>query len=415
MSTDDLRLTTAEAADRLGVKPETLYAYVSRGLIERRRTPGGPSTFAARDVERLVRAGRRTRSLPPLVFPSSLTLIADGRYAYRGVDAVAASRAHRFEEVAEWLWRGSWPDEVRWPFDAAALDDVLAAQAAASVECLPLDRYRIIAAVAAAADPVRHRTEPDVVVPAARRLLRLLVHGLPRADGREARRVEPARSMAEVLWTRLTTTPRTPARVGLLDAALVLLADHELPSSTLAVRTAAMVRADVYEVVGTGLSVCGGLRHGGASLGVEALLHEAARVGPERALADRLDRGDRIPGFGHPLYPDGDPRAPVLLDGLDALDLPAERVSVVRAVVDGTTARTGLAPNVDAALAALSYAAAMAPGAGEATFALARTAGWVAHALEQYETPTFMRTRVDYVGPRVDDVGPPVEDIGPPR
>ena len=82
------RLTTAQAAERLGVKPETLYAYVSRGLIERHRTPGGVSTFAARDVERLARAGKRTKSLPPVVFPSGLTSIADGRYSYRGVDAV---------------------------------------------------------------------------------------------------------------------------------------------------------------------------------------------------------------------------------------------------------------------------------------------------------------------------------------
>ncbi len=102
------RLTTAEAADRLGVKPETLYAYVSRGLVERHRTPGGVSTFDARDVERLARAGRRTKRLPPIVFPSSLTSIADGRLSYRGVDGVEAARTHRFEEVAEWLWTGTW-------------------------------------------------------------------------------------------------------------------------------------------------------------------------------------------------------------------------------------------------------------------------------------------------------------------
>ncbi|HQF96756.1 MAG TPA: MerR family DNA-binding transcriptional regulator, partial [Microthrixaceae bacterium] len=104
------RLTTAQAAERLGVKPETLYAYVSRGLIERHRTPGGVSTFAARDVERLARAGKRTKSLPPVVFPSGLTSIADGRYSYRGVDAVRAAAEHRFEEIAEWLWLGRWPD-----------------------------------------------------------------------------------------------------------------------------------------------------------------------------------------------------------------------------------------------------------------------------------------------------------------
>ncbi|CAN5732909.1 citrate synthase [soil metagenome] len=393
------RLTTAEAADRLGVKPETLYAYVSRGLIERQRDPGGPSTFAARDVERLVRSGRRSRSLPPLVFPSALTLIADGRYSYRGVDAVEAARDHRFEEVAEWLWTGTWPEEVRWPFDSAALDDVLAAQRAADVECLPLDRLRVIAALAAAADPDRHHTEPDAVVATARRLLRLMVHGLHRADRRAARRAEPARSVAEVLWTRLTTVPRTPARIAVLDAALVLMTDHELATSTLAVRAAAMVRADTYEVVGAGLNVCGGLRHGGASLGVEALIHEASQSGVDRTLAAHLDRGARVPGFGHQLYPDGDPRAPALLDRLDELDAPPRQVAIIRAVIAGVVERTGLHPNVDAGLAALSVAAQMGPGAGEAIFAVARTAGWVAHALEQYDSPTFMRTRVDYVGP----------------
>ena len=107
INVDPRRLTTAEAAERLGVKPETLYAYVSRGLIERHRDPGGVSTYLPRDVERLARAGRRTKALPPVVFPSGLTLIADGRFSYRGVDAVAAATEHGFEEVAEWLWTGT--------------------------------------------------------------------------------------------------------------------------------------------------------------------------------------------------------------------------------------------------------------------------------------------------------------------
>ena len=215
----NVRLTTAEAAARLGVKPETLYAYVSRGLVERQRDPGGASTFAARDIERLARAGRRTKNLPAIVFPSGLTRIADGRVAYRGVDAVQAALTHRFEEVAEWLWRGQWPEHTRWPFDPVALDLVLGAQAGLPSGCLPLDRFRVIAAVAGATDPVRHDARPEVVEATARRLLRLLAHGLPRADGREARRAEPARTMAEVLWTRSMRLPRTPARVDLLDAA----------------------------------------------------------------------------------------------------------------------------------------------------------------------------------------------------
>ncbi len=393
------RITTADAAARLGVKPETLYAYVSRGVIDRQRHPGGASTFDLRDVERLARSSRRGRSLPALVFPSALTLIADGRLSFRGVDAVGAATAHRFEEVAEWLWLGEWPDATSWPFDGDALDRVLAAQQPLSPRCLPLDRFRIIAAVAAA-EGSRHDTAVESVVPAARHLLRLLAHGLPRADRRAARRVEPARTMAEVLWTRLTRLPRTPARIDLLDTALGLLADHELASSTLAVRMAAMVRADVHEVIGAGLNVIGGTRHGGASLVLETTLRDAARLGVAPALDGRLDGDGGHRGFGHALYPDGDPRAAALLRDLDRLDPPGDRLATVRAVLDSAAARGLPPPNVDTALAAVTFCSDMPPGSGEAIFALARSAGWVAHAIEQFDQPTFMRARVDYTGPR---------------
>ena len=393
------RLTTAEAAERLGVKPETLYAYVSRGLIERHHTPGGVSTYALRDVERLARAGRRTRHLPPVVFPSSLTLIADGSCTYRGVDVVEATQSHRFEEVAEWLWSGRWPIQTRWPFDRTGLDHVLAAQQQIPFDCLPIDRFRIITAVAGAVDPIRHDDRTEALLPTARRLLRLLAHGLPRADRREARRAEPTRTIAEVLWTRLTRLPRNPARIAVLDTALGLLADHELASSTFSVRLAAMVRADVYEVIGAGLNVVGGLRHGGASLGVEAMLRDAARFGARQAVHARTGDRGHLAGFGHDLYPDGDPRARALLDRLSDIDPPGDRLATVDHVLALVADRGMPSPNVDVALAALTFCTDMGPGSAEAIFALARTAGWIAHAMEQYDQPTFIRGRVDYIGP----------------
>ena len=151
----------------------------------------------------------------------------------------------------------------------------------------------------------------------------------------------------------------------------------------------------------TGLNVIGGLRHGGASLELEATLHDASRIGVGRALDARLRGGGQLHGFGHPLYPDGDPRARALLRRLDELAAPADRRAVVDEVLDAAGRRSQVGePNVDAALAAVSFLAGMRPGAGEAIFALARTAGWIAHALEQYDRPTFVRGRVDYVGPR---------------
>ena len=113
------RLTTAEAAARLGVKAETLYAYVSRGLVERRRGPGG-STYSAADIDAMASTGRRARELPPLAFPSSLTTIADGACAYRGRDIVDLSRTSTFERVSEWLWTAADVSEPRWDVDPDA-------------------------------------------------------------------------------------------------------------------------------------------------------------------------------------------------------------------------------------------------------------------------------------------------------
>jgi citrate synthase len=162
---------------------------------------------------------------------------------------------------------------------------------------------------------------------------------------------------------------------------------------------AAMVRADVYEAVGAGLNVVGGLRHGGASLTIEATLRDAARFGVARAVQGRVGDGGRLDGFGHALYPDGDPRAAALLDLLAGTDPPGDRLATVTDVLDALRAQGAPPPNVDAALAAITFCADMPPGSGEAVFALARTAGWIAHALEQYDQPTFMRARVDYLGP----------------
>src|SRR4030095_2540715 len=127
-----------------------------------------------------------------------------------------------------------------------------------------------------------------------------------------------------------------PELVGTLGAALVLLADHELAASTVAARVGASVRADPHAVASAGLAVVSGTLHGGASLGIEALLAEIDR--PDRAasvIGARLRRGERLRGFGHRLYPDGDPRAAVLLDRLRTAAAGSPRPAVGEAVPAG--------------------------------------------------------------------------------
>jgi len=395
------RLTTAEAAARLGVKPATLYAYVSRGQLGRERAPDGrTSTFDPAEIDRLARPGRSRRGRRPaaeLVLPSALTAIANGLPWYRGLPVPELAATHRFEEVAAWLWtgeRGSGPGAA-WRAGGAGLAAGRRAQAALPPAALPLERIRVIAAALAAGDELRLELHPAAVAAAGRALIAGLVDCLPR-PGPAPR----GATIAARLWAGLSPLDPEPGQVATLDAALVLLADHELAASTVAARVAASVRADPYAVASAGLATVSGTLHGGASLGIEALLAEIDL--PERAasvVGARLRRGERLRGFGHRLYPDGDPRAAVLLDRLRAAAAGSPRLAVVEALLEAAARRGLPEPSVDLALAALAHVAGMVRGAGEAIFAVARTAGWIAHAIEEYDRNTPIRPRAVYTGP----------------
>jgi citrate synthase len=393
------RLSTAEAAARLGVKPATLYAYVSRGLLGRERSPGGrTSTFDPAEVERLAagRAGRRgRRPAAELAVESALTAIEGGALWYRGRPATELAATRSFEEAAEWLWSGRFPAPTAPPWRAgpAALAAGRRAQAALPEGALPLERLRVIAAALAAGDDLRLELRPAAVTAAGRALIAGLAGCLPRLGPPPARDA----GIAARLWACLSPLDPDPA---LLDAALVLVADHELAASTLAARVAASVRADPYAVVSAGLATASGSLHGGASLAVETLLAELDRpAAAPRALGERLRRGERLRGFGHPLYPDGDPRASHLLVRLRQAAGGSPRMAVVDALLEATRRRGLPPPNVDLALAALGHVAGMTRGAGEAIFAVGRVAGWLAHALEEYDRAAPIRPRAVYTGP----------------
>jgi citrate synthase len=418
-------IDAAEAAERLGVKPATLYAYVSRGVLTRRREPGGRSRFDSGEVEQLARRGRPRRAASPseLVIESQLTELRDGRPFYRGLDALELAGTASFEDVAEWLWTGSEPPPPRWrpnavdgggtdaerphphgPGDGsgpswqvpdAAVAAGRAAQSGLSPGVLPLERLQLVTCALAAADRLRHALDPPAVATAGRTLITGLVECLP---GRAA-----GSTVHERLWTKLTNRTGVSPAVDLLDAvraALVLLADHELAASTLAVRVAASVLADPYAAVSAGLGVVGGALHGGASLGVESVLSQIDE--PDQAgavLGERLRRGERIPGFGHSVYTSGDRRATALFEHIRAAVPGHERLAVAEAVLAEARQRRLPEPNVDFALGTLVTMAGMVRGAGEAIFAIARTAGWIAHAAEEYGRRSPLRLRAVYTGP----------------
>ena len=397
-------LTAQEAAERLGVKPATLYAYVSRGLVRRERAADGRSLFALSDVDRLGRHGRRDRaSGTELRIESALTAIEDEAIFYRGEDVLVLAVSRMFEEVAEFLWTGGFPERQPWAADERSREAAASVQAVLPASALPLDRLRVAVPALAALDAMRYDTREPAVVVTGRRLIAAMADGLPRQRRSAPLRVRQPNpvsdSIAGRLWAGLTGASAPAGAVEALNAALVLVADHELSVSTLAARMAASIAADPYAVVTVGLSALGGAMQAVASLAVEDLLVEVSA--PQRAagaIGERLRRGDRLPGFGHRLYPRGDPRAPALLKLLRQCWQGHPRLDAIEAVIAACEERGLPAPNIDFALASLAHLAGMRRGASEAIFAMARTAGWLAHALEEYERRTSIRPRAIYVG-----------------
>src|SRR5882724_2279209 len=403
-------LTAAEAARRLGVKPATLYAYVSRGVLSRVRAPDGrTSLLGVEEVEQLARRGRprRPAGVADITVESAITEITGDSLRFRGLDATRLAVSRTFEEVAELLWTGEFRSAREpWRARPAALAAGRGAQAALPAGTLPLDRLQVIVPAMAATDPLRLQLDRPAVIAAGRNIIAGMVDCLP-GDVTSA----AGESVAGRLWSRLCAGNGpgngpgsgqgrpAPGLMRALSAALVLLADHELAASTLAARAAASVRADPYAVVGTGLGAMSGALHGGASLGAETLM--AAASGPDdvpRVVAELLRRGEKVPGFGHFVYRGGDPRAILLLDLVRQAAPKSGQLAVADAVFAEVRHKSLPDPNIDFAIATLVRVAGMVRGAGEAIFAVARTAGWIAHALEAYSGPGPLRPRAVYTG-----------------
>ena len=393
----------SEAAQRLGIKPASLYSYVSRGVLTPRRAPDGrASLFDAAEVAGLARRGRPRRAPggAELVIESELTEICDDHLWFRGHDAITLATSRSFEDVAGLLWTGSFCDPAAagpWQATGEAIAAGTAAQAALPPDTYPLERLQVIVPAVAATDRLRLHLDRPAVMAAARGLIAAMVDCLPAAGQATA----ADDSIAGRLAPKLCVRPPADGLIVALRAALVLLADHELAASTLAARVAASVRAYPYAVVGTGLGAMSGALHGGAALGAEVLLVSAADpADAPRVVGELLRRGERIPGLGHFVYQAGDPRSVLLLDLIRKAAPDSGRLAVAEAVLTEARRRALPAPNVEFALAVLSTVAGMIPGAGEAIFAVARTAGWLAHALEEYARATPIRPRGVYTGRR---------------
>ncbi|HEY1830495.1 MAG TPA: citrate/2-methylcitrate synthase [Acidimicrobiales bacterium] len=379
----DRMLSSEEAAKRLGVKITTLYAYVSRGLVSSHPNPNGRSSlFDLDDIERLAqrsRGGRQSESRLATVTTSVTQLHQHGGPFYRGRAATELVATLHFEEVAALIW--NQPPEDDWSPVALGPCPLVGT----------LDRMRWALVVCGANDPLRSDLRPEAVTRAARRVIASLTDviatGPTGGDGDAA--------IAQRLAHRLGA--RDPVAVAeALDAALILMADHELATSTMAVRVATSVHTDIYDALLVGLATLAGPLHGGASQEAHELLVRAERDGVATALNEVLRQKRYLPGFGHAVYKSGDARHDALMRLVEPL-LDPEQSDLVHEVIALAAEHRVPLPNCDLALAALSWGLGLPSDSGRTIFAIARVSGWTAHYLEELtEPPLRFRARAVY-------------------
>ena len=390
-------LSTAEVARRLGVKPQTVYAYVSRGLLRPDASSSHRnSLFAPEEVERAAARARhpsRSGALEVVIETQLTALDPDGRLHYRGRDVIELARFRSFEEVAGLLWDG----DPAAPWELGAADRELITGLAALLPRVhsPGDLIPVAVAALAAIDEQRADRRPEAVRRAAARMLAGVLELIAGGDAS----ADP--SAASRLWYAVRADGKRPrpAQTAAINAALVLLADHELAASTLAARVAASAWADPYRVVLAGLGPLGGSLHGGASLAVETVLAEADTSGGAFAALDQRLAAGVVPGFGHRVYRGRDPRAEHLLERLRAVADDEQALRTVETTLEAAASLGLPPPNVDFGLAALGYVMRLRPGSASTIFTVARIVGLVAHGLEEYPHRLRFRPRATYAGP----------------
>jgi citrate synthase len=395
------RLTTTQAAKILGVKPGTIYSYVSRGFLTSEVSKDGKtSTFSVTEVDRLVRRGRprqasRSHSLD-FAIDTSITQIEQNRLLFRGHNAETLALTVTFEQVADLLFSNELRVHTLWPIR------LVETPVASSI----FDHVGLTTILARATDPLKDDLSTTSVAHTAKSLIAAVVDSLPSrfhgpvptltVNGRSHRN-----SIAGRLWNKLSDRRATPELLVILNAALVLMADHELAVSAVAARVAASARADPYAAVGAGIAAMSGPLHGGASRSARVMLNDAMLGGllaVERAAATALRTHNMYPGFGHTVYKRGDPRAELLLNLLRRNAPKSLAMKTVDELLRLIRNKRDIHANVDIALAAFGLVAELPVDSGEVIFSVARIAGWCAHAMEEYgEAPLRFRARAVHV------------------
>lgn len=404
---EDKLLTGSQAAEFLGVKSATLYAYASRGMIESQPAKNARErTYRLSDLIRLRQSSRGFKSpkdQEPAVWTgpvikSAITEIREDGHYYRGQSALELARTDKpFESVVDLLWETGATNTNQWKrMKPLQLPKELRSLASKDADFLDLLKLMLVSAEMS--DPVSRKLLATDIFETARRLIVTMSMNLGLPTKRDKYMPDGPFPIAQTLLHSLTGN-KSREKAQAINSALVLCADHELNASALAARIAASCDASLYSCVESALGAFSGSLHGSASRRAEDIVTTSLKFKAVAAwLKDYLRQFETIPGFGTDLYSQGDPRAKHLISCAQQVSSKNTHLKRLLEIVECVRDQLGLEPNLDVGLAAISYALALPAGAGSTVFAVSRSSGWIAHAIEQRMYGGVIRPRARYIG-----------------
>ena len=345
---------------------------------------------------------------------SSISSIIDGVLTYRGINIDELAEKASFEEVAYLLWHGKLPTQLELKGLQEQLDQYAAVPEAviAGLRLYPSGSNSMAALRTAVSSLALYDEEAQDMSPEAnvRKAVRLqaqlptVVAAFDRIrKGKEPIAPKKGVSIAHNFLYMLTGEEPASVAVEALDKALVLHADHELNASTFAARVTVATLSDIYSGVTSAIGALKGPLHGGANEAVMVMLDEIGSLANvEPYIQAKLDKKDKVMGFGHRVYKNGDPRAKHLQQMSRQLgelnkDMTLYEMSVK--IEEMVTGQKGLRPNVDFYSASCYTMLGIPRDLFTPIFAISRVSGWTAHILEQLADNRLIRPRAEYVGP----------------
>lgn len=344
---------------------------------------------------------------------SGISSIIDGVLTYRGINIDSLAEHASFEEVLYLLWHGELPNR-------AQLDDLrtqlienadIPAEMVTQIKSYPKSAnpmavLRSLVSALALYDDEAEDLSRDANFRKALRVtakMPTLVTAFNHyRHGREYVKPKAGYTFAQNFLYMLNGEEPSPTAVEAVNKALVLHADHELNASTFASRVTTATLSDLYSAITTAIGTLKGPLHGGANEQVMVLLEEIGSIDrAEEVIKAKLAAKEKIMGFGHRVYKDGDPRAKHLQKMSKQLAELTENPTwydMSTKVEQIVTGEKGLKPNVDFYSASVYTYLGIERDLFTPIFAISRVSGWTAHVLEQYDNNRLIRPRAEYVG-----------------